>query len=317
MDLSLNNQLLLIGFNVLVVSLLLIWYAYGNQFVLTDQASSRSLHQGQALTGAGFFIFIPLSVFILIGYTHFLLAYLIGLMSVLGFLDDKYDLSFKLRLLIQAVIIMTCLWLLGHDFSALFVFLSLCMLWWINLFNFMDGANGMAGLHAWVVAVFYVFILHTEPVAYFISLSLVFLLFVYLLFNMYLKKLFMGDSGSLPLALVLGLLAMLAIQNNTLSYPQVAVIHAVFIVDATLTLFYRLKKGDNITQAHASHLYQRLIKAGRSHEQVSIWYASITALLCAVVYLTAALSLVVQYGILLMVYLLLLLIFMKYLSIGR
>jgi UDP-N-acetylmuramyl pentapeptide phosphotransferase/UDP-N-acetylglucosamine-1-phosphate transferase len=150
------------------------------------------------------------------------------------------------------------------------------------------------------------------------SLASVLILTVYLIFNLWLKKLFMGDSGSLPLAWIIAVMALFAILTETLSYAHVAIIHSAFIVDATLTLLYRLKNGDNVTQAHATHLYQRWVKSGRSHFDVSGFYALITALCCLLVWLTLDnINLMVEFVALAVVYMILISVFMKSLNIGR
>ena len=127
----------------------------------------------------------------------------------------------------------------------------------------------------------------------------------------------MGDSGSLPLAMLLVVLALTALQEGLLSYWQIALIHGVFIVDATMTLIWRFFKKQHITQAHALHLYQRLIKAKYSHLTVSACYALFTVLLCCVAWFMNGLNYYLQIIIFLATYLVLMVIFMKNLSTGR
>ena len=140
---------------------------------------------------------------------------------------------------------------------------------------------------------------------------------VFLLFNLVLKRLFMGDSGSLPLAFLLAVLAFGCMSEGLLSYHQVALIHAVFITDATLTLLMRLKAGENITQAHASHLYQRIIKANGSHATVSLGYAMITAVLCGLAWTMPKWPIWQQMSSVVGIYLILLAVFSKTLRLGR
>ncbi len=303
--------------------LLLLWrYAYHSQLLVYDAQSSRSLHQGKTLTAAGILMFVPwclMGVFVAPWFLHF---YLVLALSVLGFVDDRYDLSFKLRLLVQLLAAVATLYAAGMVTPLwLQVFLIFCLLWWVNLFNFMDGANGMAGLHGVVSLSFYGFIFlnssNLNSFYAFVALSCVLVLVVYLHFNLWLKKLFMGDSGSLPLAWVIAVMALCAIQTDSLSYVQVASIHAVFIVDASMTLLLRWRRGENITQAHASHLYQRLVKTGRSHPQVSGGYAALTVVLCLLVWLTLHSTWLVQWTVLALVYVFLLAVFMKFLNLGR
>ncbi|WP_162846896.1 hypothetical protein [Marinicella litoralis] len=314
---SLNNLWAVLAINAFSVAMLLTWYSYGYRSVITDHANNRSLHQGKAVTGGGVLMFLPLCVSLWWINPSYWPAYILLAISLLGLADDKFDLSFKLRLLIQTVLIVVCLIYFEFALGLLFVFLTFACLWWVNLFNFMDGANGMAGLHSLVVAVFYGYIFQESDMA-FVSLSLLAtVIIVYLVFNLYLKRLFMGDSGSLPMAMLLAIFAFDALQSGLLSYYQVALVHGAFITDTTLTLWVRLKKGENITQAHATHLYQRLVKSQSAHSTVSAFYAIVTALLCLLAIAMDDSSRMIQISTLIISYALLVLIFMKYFRIGR
>lgn len=317
MGLSLNNQFLLIAFNAISVAILLSWYAFRAKMAVTDESNERSLHQGKALTGAGIFMFLPLCVSIAVVFPDFLSGYLLLLMSLLGWVDDRYDLPFKPRLLIQIVLLAACL--IYYDFThpGWLLFLLIASVWWVNLFNFMDGANGMAGFHALVTLTFYAYVFYVHESLNFIIVAMMVILLIYLFFNVVIRKLFMGDSGSLPLAFLLVIMALWSIQSNWLNYWQVAMVHAAFIADATFTLVVRLYKRENITQAHASHLYQRLIKSGYSHVRVSLLYASVTALLCVMAIWAQHLNLVYQVSLLLISYIVLLAVFLVSYQIGR
>ena len=304
------------------VLLLMWWYAYFSKMAVHDQQDQRSLHQGKAITGAGILMFVPFGLAGIYLYPLFVPLYVIVALSVLGFFDDRHELSFQLRFLLQIVAAVITLYAMGLTQSYLLLgFLVICLLWWVNLFNFMDGANGMAGLHGLVSLLFYGWLfggqfLHDNVFDYLATASVMILL-VYLIFNLWLKKLFMGDSGSLPLAWLIAVMALYSLYYGSLNHAQIATIHAVFIVDATLTLFNRIRMGENITQAHASHLYQRLIKNGHSHFKVSVIYGLITLFCTVLVGLTLNYDEVVQYTAMVMVYLILTGIFMKSLNTGR
>ncbi len=322
MDLNLSNYWFASAVTASMVLLLLWWYAYFSKLAVLDQQDQRSLHQGRAITGAGILMFVPFSLGGLTLYPLFVPLYIIIALSVLGFFDDRHELSFQLRLLLQVVAAVATLYVIGFDSSYwLLVFLVLCLLWWVNLFNFMDGANGMAGLHALVSLAFYGWIFSShfthDNVFHYLTAAGLLILLVYLIFNLYLNKLFMGDSGSLPLAWLIAIMALYSMHYSLLSQVQIATLHAVFIVDATWTLFNRIRLGESITKAHASHLYQRLIKNGLTHAKVSMVYAFATLLCVVLVWFTHKSEVVVQYGVLFMVYLFFTLIFMKFLSTGR
>ncbi len=321
MDLSLNNYLVGPVVSTAVVMLALWWYAYRSQSRLHDAANERSLHQGEVMTGAGIFMFVPLCLIGLVQFPLFVPLYLISVLSVLGWFDDRYDLSTKLRFAIQLLVAFCLVFSVGLNIQiGLFLFLVVALLWWINLFNFMDGANGLAGMHAFISLGFYAWVFvgasNHVSVLHFLGVAGVLVILVYLLFNVVLKKLFMGDSGSLPMALLLATMALYLIRYGQLSYLQVAVIHAVFIVDATMTLFHRLINSENITHAHSTHLYQRLIKQGWSHIKLAVVYGLITAVCCWLAYIMSLPKIPVS-ALFVLVYALLIGIFMKTLRVGR
>lgn len=322
MGLNLNNYVWLSITSAAGVFMILWYYAYRSKLAIHDGQTARSLHKGSTLTGAGILIFVPWCLMGLVLTPLFVPFYVVLALSILGFVDDRYDLSFKLRLLVQVMAALVTLYAVGLMTPWwLLVLLTFCLLWWVNLFNFMDGANGMAGLHGLVSLGFYglVFALKFGQYTVFsyVALAGVLVLMVYLIFNLGLNKMFMGDSGSLPLAWIIAVLALYAIQTETLNYAQVAFIHSVFIVDATLTLLYRINKQERVTQAHASHLYQRLIKFKYSHLQVSSVYALLTLLCCGLVWLTSFATWVVQYTVFVVVYLVLILVFIKLMNLAR
>ncbi len=322
MDLSLSNYWLASAVTATTVLLLLWWYAYFSKLAVLDQQDQRSMHQGRTITGAGILMFIPFSLGGLALYPLFIPLYIITALSVLGFVDDRHELSFQLRLMLQVAAALITLYIIGFDVSyGVLLFLVLCLLWWVNLFNFMDGANGMAGLHALVALGFYGWIFNShfthENVFHYLTVAGLLILLVYLIFNLWLNKLFMGDSGSLPLAWLIATMALYSMHYSLLTQTQIATLHAVFIVDATWTLFNRIRLGENITKAHASHLYQRLIKNGFTHVKVSMIYAMATLLCVVLVWFTLTSKVVVQYAVMFLVYMFFTLIFMKYLNTGR
>ncbi len=322
MDWSLSKLLAVSLSTAAGIMLLLWWYVYRSRRVLLDHQQQRSLHQGQAVTGGGIFIFVPLSLIGVWWFPAVWPLYLILLLCLLGWADDQFDLSFQLRLLVQLLAAVFTLHYFGLAITGplaalLFVFLLLSLLWWVNLFNFMDGANGMAGLHAMVSLGGYLWLLDVSSEMAFLALVTLLAVAVYLVFNLLLNRLFMGDSGSLPLAWTIAVLALYGVTTGQLTLIQVALVHAVFITDATLTLFNRMRRKEAITQAHASHLYQRLIKNGAGHAQVSMVYALLTAVCVLLVWLVHGLPVLQQAAACAIIYLILLLIFMKNLNTGR
>lgn len=300
----------------ILIFLLLKLYVAGRFGRFLDSANERSSHQGEVLTGGGFLLFMPLTV-LMLWQQQFLLAAMVGGLTLLGAVDDVKALSAGLRFSLQLLVTVITLWMLDFQWSLWWLFLGLALLWWLNLFNFMDGANGLVALHAIVTLVSAVLMANFATSINLIIACTVISLLVYLYFNIFLKALFMGDSGSLPLAFIIAFTALIALSTDMLSAMQIAVMHAVLITDSTLTLALRGLKGEPLSQAHRSHLYQRLIAQKSAHWPVSVAYAGVTVLCCGMAFMMSYLSIWQQGLSLFGVYLLLSLVFFHSRHLGR
>ena len=216
--------------------------------------------------------------------------------SILGFLDDLYTLSRTSRLLawvgITAVSIIFGIHLQSITFPLIgtikFGILSplVTFLWLIgatNFFNFMDGINGLAGFEALLVSGF------LAGIAYQAGSGLVFIVSVivfaavlgFLPHNFPKAKIFMGDGGSNFLGFLFAALTIIGSQNQSFPIPFMVpvILLLMFLLDAATTLIKRLPKGKDWLEPHRDHLYQRLIKLGYSHAQVTLTYTTINLFL--------------------------------------
>jgi UDP-N-acetylmuramyl pentapeptide phosphotransferase/UDP-N-acetylglucosamine-1-phosphate transferase len=143
-------------------------------------------------------------------------------------------------------------------------------IWFINLFNFMDGIDGITGVEtaslgtglavvAWLAG------LAASQVAWPALLAAAALGF--LAWNWAPAKIFLGDVGSIPLGFVLGWLLLSAATQG--QWLAAAILPLTYLADATITLVRRLMCGDNIWRAHRSHFYQRAVAAGATHAAVA------------------------------------------------
>jgi len=154
-----------------------------------------------------------------------------------------------------------------------------------NLFNFMDGIDGLAGgsgvIYSLALAVVCFGTDHRLLGAG--SLILAAACLGFLAHNFPPAKIFMGDVGSLFVGYVLAAFAISATNSGAHPAPFFAVllIFGMFLYDGTLTLTRRLMRGEKIYEAHRSHLYQRLVIAGQSHRRVTLVYYGLSALLGA------------------------------------
>jgi len=142
--------------------------------------------------------------------------------------------------------------------------LLLAGVWWINLFNFMDGIDGIAGVQGVsMLAVAAGLIAWQSPVAMDDALWLFILCTAaaslgFLVLNWSPARIFMGDVGSTWLSFMIFVVALLTVQKGWLSYGCWLVLGSVFVVDATVTLLTRILRGERWYEAHRSHAYQRL-----------------------------------------------------------
>ncbi|MDH5212110.1 MAG: glycosyl transferase, partial [Betaproteobacteria bacterium] len=162
----------------------------------------------------------------------------------------------------------------------LFVVFALALAWTANLYNFMDGADGLAGGMAVFGFGAYALAAHLFGAQTLAALcaSLAAAAGAFLVFNWHPARLFMGDVGSVPLGFLAGALGLQgwAIGAWPLWFPLL--VFAPFMCDATLTLIKRLLRRERVWQAHREHYYQRLVRMGFGHRGAAfVEYAAMAA----------------------------------------
>jgi UDP-GlcNAc:undecaprenyl-phosphate/decaprenyl-phosphate GlcNAc-1-phosphate transferase len=165
--------------------------------------------------------------------------------------------------------------------QQIFVFIALILVitWSTNLFNFMDGADGLAGgmalfgFGAYAIAASQ--LTATSPDAASIA-SLCAITagaaLGFLFFNFSPAKVFMGDAGSIPLGFLAATLGIHGISRGLWAWWFPLLVFSPFIVDATTTLMKRILRGEKIWVAHRQHYYHRLILSGWNHRRVALSY---------------------------------------------
>tara|TARA_Y100000991_G_C21898172_1_gene316818 strand:- start:312 stop:860 length:549 start_codon:yes stop_codon:yes gene_type:complete len=83
-------------------------------------------------------------------------------------------------------------------------------------------------------------------------------------------KIFLGDTGSIPIGFIVGLILIKSFISHNLLIPLI-ILTMYHLLDSTITIFFRLSRGENIFQAHSSHFYQRPLQSGFSHSFVLKW----------------------------------------------
>lgn len=298
--------------------------AYALQKNILDFPNQRSSHTVATPRGGGLSIVVTYSLsivmFTLVGVVAVNVACaIVGsgmLVALIGWLDDRYHIAIKVRLLVQFLAVMWGMYWLGafHFFTGssfpldciLYFFMSLFLVWLLNLYNFMDGINGIATIEAITVCVG-AGILAWLTIPELTSLvfpvfALMFSAVGFLFWNFPKAKVFMGDSGSGFLGLALGVLALDAGLVKLELLWGWLILLGVFVVDASTTLAWRVFHGERFYEAHCTHAYQHAARLYTSHVKVSLFCGAINifwllplAVLVSVELLQPALGLIIAY----------------------
>lgn len=271
---------------------------YSTKKSLVDVPNDRSSHVEVTPHGGG--IAIAISWFVGISYLYYFddiesslyFALLVGcIVSVVSYLDDIYHLSVKVRLLVQILASMLGLYFLGglEQINLLFLsienqiltnlFAFLMIVWFINLYNFLDGIDGYAGSEAVFLGV----------AGFILFGDIHFIVFIvsvlgFLVWNWHKAKIFMGDVGSTLLGYNVAIFTIYYANQEPSNLWIWITLFGLFWLDATLTLYKRYKNGERLSRAHKKHAYQRLIQSGWSHSRVVIFSALVNVVVFCLVY---------------------------------
>lgn len=288
------NHLLLLAPVVAVMALLLTWllrrYALARSII--DMPTARSSHTIPTPRGGGvaivmsFLISLPLLLMwdVVASNTVWALFGAGALIAVIGFLDDHGHIAARWRLLGHFSAAAWVLYWLG-GFPGLTVFgltisvswvgnvlAAFYLVWMLNLYNFMDGIDGLASVEALSTCLGACLIYWLAGYAGLIWLPFLLSMAVlgFLFWNFPPARIFMGDAGSGFLGMILGGLSLQAAWHSTDLLWVWLILLGVFIVDATFTLFRRLINGCKVYEAHRSHAYQFASRQVGSHLPVTL-----------------------------------------------
>ncbi len=285
---------------LLIISFLLTYFIknYAIKKSLIAEVNERSSHSTPTPHGGG--IAIAITWFIGLGYLYFIneidsaLFYglIIGsVISIVSFFDDLYELSPKLRLIVQFSAAIVGLFLIGglntitlgfFEISNSIVtntFALLMIVWFINLTNFIDGINGYVGSEFVYLGIAGILLFGGM---YFGILAVSVLGFLYWNWNK--AKIFMGDVGSTLLGYNIAIFAIYYSNQEATNLWIWITLFGVFWFDATLTLIRRKLNGERLSQAHKKHVYQRLSQSGWSHFKVTNYSIVVNIVLFMLVY---------------------------------
>lgn len=242
-----------------------------------DIANGRSLHVGSVPRVGGLAMWaggaLAAALALVMGWTGAGLAVVVlaaAALAVLSFLDDHRSLPVTLRMLAHlaagAWIVSTLA--LPAPLAAVVVLL---LAWMANLYNFMDGADGLAaGMTCAGFSVYGIAGLSSGNDFALLNFIVAATAAGFLVCNFHPARVFMGDAGSVPLGLLAGGIGVVGWQAAAWPAWFPVLVFSPFIVDATVTLLRRALRRERVWHAHREHYYQRLVRLGWGHRRTAV-----------------------------------------------
>lgn len=268
---------------LLSVALCGLYIRLARSWRILAQPNERSSHQDPTPHGGG----VPLLVALVVGFalagpwsfSYLWLVMMALALMLLGVADDLRGLSVALRFTVYVIVgVATSGILLRSSIApgspvgvALILGFAFTIVWALNLYNFMDGIDGIAATQCVLACAAAAFLVryHSGDGDYVLMcLLLAASQLGFLVWNWAPARLFMGDAGSIPTGYLLAGLAGYGAIDGIISPACWSVLLAVFITDASWTLLWRIASGQPFTQAHRLHAYQRLSRHWGSHKSV-------------------------------------------------
>jgi UDP-N-acetylmuramyl pentapeptide phosphotransferase/UDP-N-acetylglucosamine-1-phosphate transferase len=251
-----------------------------------DRPNARSSHLspiprggGIAVIGSVLVAWIVLCKTGLVGLIVISVSLGAGILGVVSWIDDLRGLSPGVRLLAQAVAVLIGVLALPEARNGLEAWLGpalyyaavgLIWIWWINLFNFMDGIDGLAASEAAAIGAGLLLFAGigegADPITALLAAGLTGAAIGFLAWNWSPARIFLGDVGSVPLGYLSGFLLLDLLNRGRWRIALILPLY--FIADATITLLRRLMRGERVWEPHRQHFYQRAVRSGFSHAAV-------------------------------------------------
>lgn len=287
--------IILLGF-IMTISLVSGLRRLAFRFHIIDIPNDRSSHHKPTPSAGGIGIVLSflagmIGLHLLGTYDNFTLAsFLIGglILASVGLIDDLKHVPVKVRILFHFFAASSVIYLAGGmpDLDCGFTFLRwgivgnvvglLGLVWLINLYNFMDGIDGLAASEAVFVSLAATLILFMKGDYFHIPLALLLASAAagFLFWNWSPARVFMGDTGSGFLGFVFGVLLVSTMAAGSMTPWQWLILLGCFWVDATITLLFRIARGEPWYLPHCTHAFQQALKKTGCHKQV------VTRVLC-------------------------------------
>lgn len=274
--------------SVILIFVTLVYLKLARKFKIVDTPNHRSSHSKPTIRGGGIIFFIAVLLFFLMNnfsYPYFTLG--ITLIAIVSFIDDIKTLSSKIRMPFQFLSIALILYELGLpiELSVIYFFTLIVGVGFINVYNFMDGINGITALYSLsLLFLFYGLNEQANVVSPDLIKYSIISLLVFSFFN-YRKKavFFAGDIGSISMSMILLFIGLSLIIQ--LESPIIILAVVVYGADSMLTILYRVSKKENIFAPHRNHIYQKFVdNFNISHRAMSFYYFAVQMIVNTIVY---------------------------------
>jgi len=245
----------------------------------TDIPNDRSLHTLPTPRVGGWGI-VPVCIVALLVLAPrlWLVAIAAAGLAAMSQIDDRRGLPARVRFSAHLAAVVALIVVFPADAPWwLLAGVGFAMVWLTNLYNFMDGADGLAGGMALFgfggYAVAALTGVHVSPDLVAAGAAIAGAALGFLLLNFHPARLFLGDAGSIPLGFLAGALGYWGWRTNVWPIWFPALVFSPFIADASVTLLRRLLRGEKFWQAHREHYYQRMVRSGVGHGRTALyWY---------------------------------------------
>lgn len=277
-------------------------YVHGmNRLRLAEVPGTRGMHSRPLPVGAGVIPVLLVLAFWSLTLTppsplQVSLAIACAGLAIVSWVDDMVRLPAAPRLLAHACAVGWCLWQLAPDLRALPLaplwleraIQAVAWIWFINLFNFMDGIDGLAGSEAVAIAVGYAaiaWLIAPGGTSTSLALLLAAAMLAYLCWNWHPARVLMGDAGSIPIGFLTGWFLIDLAVHGLLA--AAIILPLFFLADATYTLLSRMLRGELPHQPHRDHFYQRAALGVGKHQPVVILAIAVNLVFLALALLSA------------------------------
>lgn len=294
------STVVLISIGLLFLSFILTFFIkqIAARLSVIDIPNERSSHKTPTPRGGGLAIvitwYVGITILFFFNFVDNYLYYALlsgAILAIVSLIDDVIDLPPVLRLIAQIITAIAAFVLLngidsiqifGYAMNIKFIVYPITiigMVWFINLYNFLDGIDGYVSIEAILVsAILFIFSGNS------ILLILIACVLGFLIWNWPKAKIFMGDVGSTQLGFILIVLGIYFHNQQQFSIFHWLILTSPFWFDATFTLFRRWRNKEKLSQAHKKHAYQRIVQAGFSHLKTDLYLIIINIMILGLVY---------------------------------